>query len=83
MNGFDTQASGENAIASGQGLFGATNMVVAAITAAAAGILYETTGAAGLWWIAAMSMIFFLIIAWWRGSELRDGYAGDTSQLSN
>ena len=66
-----TQASGEDALASGQGLYGAVSMAVGAVTAAAGGILYQEGGAAGVWWASGAAMIFFMIIAWWRGKELR------------
>jgi len=66
-----TKASGENAIASGQGLFGATGMLVAAMTASAGGWLYDLSGASGLWWISASAMIVLMLIAWWRGGDLR------------
>ena len=65
------KASGEDAIASGQGLFGATGMLVAAVTASAGGWLYDLSGAAGLWWISASVMIVLILIAWWRGGDLR------------
>jgi predicted MFS family arabinose efflux permease len=64
-------ASGEDAIASGQGLFGATGMLVAAMTASAGGWLYDLSGASGLWWISASAMIVLMLIAWWRGVDLR------------
>lgn len=65
------KASGEDAIASGQGLFGATGMLVAAVTASASGWLYDSSGASGLWWISASAMILLMLIAWWRGGDLR------------
>ena len=65
------RASGEDAIASGQGLFGATGMLIAAVTASAGGWLYDLSGASGLWWISASAMIVLLLIAWWRGGDLR------------
>jgi predicted MFS family arabinose efflux permease len=65
------QASGEGALAAGQGLFGATGMAVAAVTAVGGGALYQTLGAAGLWWIAALAMVVCMIFSWWRGAELR------------
>jgi predicted MFS family arabinose efflux permease len=65
------QASGEGALAAGQGLFGATGMAVAAFTAVAGGSLYQTLGAAGLWWISAAAMVVCMAFAWWRGGELR------------
>ena len=64
-------ASGEDAIASGQGLFGATGMLVAAITGSASGWLYDLSGASGLWWISASAMTALMLVAWWRGGDLR------------
>jgi predicted MFS family arabinose efflux permease len=65
------QASGEGAFAAGQGLFGATGMAVAAVTAVAGGALYQQLGASGLWWISALVMVICMAFAWWRGAELR------------
>ena len=65
------RASGEDAIASGQGLFGAIGMLIAAVTASAGGWLYDLSGASGLWWISASAMIVLMLIAWWRGGDLR------------
>jgi predicted MFS family arabinose efflux permease len=65
------RASGEDAIASGQGLFGAIGMLVAAMTASAGGWLYDLSGASGLWWISASAMIVLMLIAWWRVGDLR------------
>jgi MFS family permease len=65
------RASGEDAIASGQGLFGAIGMLIAAVTASAGGLLYDLSGASGLWWISASAMIVLMLIAWWRGGDLR------------
>jgi MFS family permease len=64
-------ASGEDAIASGQGLFGATGMLVAAIAGSTSGWLYDQSGASGLWWISASAMTVLMLIAWWRGGDLR------------
>ncbi|MBO6658276.1 MAG: MFS transporter [Pseudomonadales bacterium] len=66
-----TQASGEDALASGQGLYGAVSMAVGAVTAAVGGILYQEGGAGSVWWTSGAAMIFFMMIAWWRGKELR------------
>ncbi len=66
-----TEASGENAIAAGQGLFGATGMLVGAVTAGAGGIVYQHHGAAALWWVATFAMFVLMVFAWWRGSSLR------------
>lgn len=74
-----TQASGEDAVATGQGLFGAVGMAVGATTAALGGILYQEAGAAGVWWVSATAMIFFMAIAWWRGPELRTPSLGGSN----
>ena len=68
------QASGENAVATGQGLFGAMGMAVGALTAVAGGMLYQEFGATGLWWISAAAMCACLLFAWWRGTELRQPF---------
>ncbi len=65
------RASPEDAIAAGQGLYGATGLAVAALSAIVSGALYQTLGAVGLWWISAFIMAVFLAFAWWRGGELR------------
>ncbi len=65
------QASGEGALAAGQGLFGATGMAVGAVTAVGGGALYQSLGATGLWWGSAAAMVVCMLITWWRGSELR------------
>lgn len=63
------QASGEGALAAGQGLFGATGMAVGALTAVGGGALYQSLGASGLWWGSAGAMIVCMLLCWWRGSE--------------
>ena len=73
-----TQASGEDALASGQGLYGAVSMAVGAVTAAAGGILYQEGGAAGVWWASGTAMVFFMMIAWWRGADLKETYKPDS-----
>lgn len=64
-------ASGEDALATGQGLFGAVGMAVAAIAAVGGGIFYEYYGATMLWFASAFMMAGCLVYAWWRGAELR------------
>ncbi|MBT4161572.1 MAG: MFS transporter [Gammaproteobacteria bacterium] len=64
-------ASGEDAIATGQGLFGATSMIVGAVTAGIGGIVYQETGASGLWFISGIAMIFLMLFAWFRGNDLK------------
>jgi predicted MFS family arabinose efflux permease len=73
-----TQASGEDALASGQGLYGAVSMAVGTITALAGGLLYETYGANELWWSAAIAMFILMILAWLRGAELKQPYEPGT-----
>ena len=72
-----TQASGEDALASGQGLYGATSMAVAAMTAAMGGWLYDSVGASGIWYIASGLMAITMGIAWWRGDALKQPYRPD------
>ncbi|MEM7218680.1 MAG: MFS transporter [Pseudomonadota bacterium] len=64
-------ASGEGALAAGQGLLGAVGMIVAGATAFASGAVYEHYGAAGLWVGAAAVMAVCIIFAWFRGAGLR------------
>ena len=65
------RASGEEALAAGQGLLGATNLAVAAAAAIGAGWIYDAYGAVALWSSAAITMAALLAIAMWRGAELR------------
>lgn len=65
------QASGEGSLSAAQGLFGATGMAVATVTAVAGGALYQTLGPSGLWWISAGAMVICMIFSWWRGAQLR------------
>ncbi len=67
------RASGETALATGQGLLGATNLAVAAAAAIAGGWIYEAYGATVLWRGAGCLMLALLAIAWLRGSQLRVG----------
>lgn len=60
-------ASGEHALAAGQGLFGATGLVVAAAASLLSGALYQSLGAAGLWLVAAAAMALTVAFARWRG----------------
>lgn len=69
-----TQASGEDALASGQGLYGATSMAVGAVMAALGGWLYGSMGPSGLWFIASGLMVITMMFAWWRGPALRSPY---------
>jgi MFS family permease len=63
-------ASGEGALAAGQGLFGATGMAVGAVTAVAGGALYQELGATSLWWLSAAAMVVCMWFSWWRGSKV-------------
>jgi hypothetical protein len=56
-------ASGENALAAGQGLYGATGLVVAAAASIGSGALYQSMGAAGLWITAAGAMFLCIALA--------------------
>ena len=56
-------ASGEGALAAGQGLFGATGLAVAALASLASGALYQSLGAFGVWWVSSVAMIVCLCLA--------------------
>ncbi len=60
-------ASGEGALATGQGLFGATGLAVAALASLAGGALYQSMGALGVWWISAGLMAVCIALATLRG----------------
>lgn len=64
-------ASGEEAFAAGQGLFGATGLVVAAAASLTSGGVYQSFGAGGLWLSAAVAMALCIAIARWRGRGVR------------
>ena len=64
-------ASGEDALATGQGLFGAVGMAVAAVSAVGGGIFYEAFGATFLWQVSALIMFLFLVFAWLKGGDLK------------
>ena len=55
-----TEASGTDALAAGQGLFGATGMLVGALTAALGGVVYDLAGATGLWLGASLAMLLLV-----------------------
>ena len=61
------QASGEQALAAGQGLFGATGLVVAAAASLGGGYLYQTAGPSTVWLTIALAMALCLVFAYWRG----------------
>ncbi len=64
-------ASGEDALATGQGLFGAVGMAVAAVSAVGGGIFYEAFGATFLWQVSALIMFLCLVFAWLKGGDLK------------
>jgi len=64
------RASGEEALAAGQGLFGATGLVVAATASLGGGYLYQTAGGLAVWLTIAFAMLLFLAVAYWRGRDL-------------
>lgn len=68
-------ASGEDALAAGQGLYGATGLVVAAAASLASGALYQSIGASGLWLTAASAMAVCIGVARvrGRGADWREG----------
>jgi len=72
------RSSGEEAIAAGQGLIGATNLAVAASAAMAGGWIYDAYGAGVLWRGAGCLMLALLALAWLRGPALR---VGETSAV--
>lgn len=60
-------ASGEGALAAGQGLYGATGMAVATVASLVSGAVYEYSGALGIWGAAAAIMAVCIGLAQWRG----------------
>jgi MFS family permease len=64
-------ASGEEAFAAGQGLFGATGLMVAAAASLTSGAVYQSFGAGGLWLGAAGAMGVAILVARWRGRDAR------------
>ncbi|MCR9279744.1 MAG: MFS transporter [Pseudomonadaceae bacterium] len=60
-------ASGENAIAAGQGLYGAAGLIVAAVASIGGGSVYQHYGAKELWIGSAAFMLVCLVFAHWRG----------------
>jgi hypothetical protein len=75
-------ASGETALASGQGLYGAAGLVVATIASFGSGAIYQLYGAQMLWWGTAALMGVCILIAWFRGHRL-EWTAQSTSGLSS
>lgn len=64
------KASGETALAAGQGLFGAVGLIVAAVASLGGGYLYQSAGAAAVWLTVASAMIVCLAFAYLRGRGL-------------
>ena len=60
-------ASGESAIAAGQGLFGATGLIVAALASVAGGFVYQNWGAMVVWLAVSALMGSCLLFALFRG----------------
>ncbi len=60
-------ASGEGALAAGQGLYGATGMAVATVASPASGAVYQYGGALGIWGASAALMALCIAIAVLRG----------------
>tara|TARA_Y100001934_G_scaffold160631_1_gene191680 strand:+ start:82 stop:1215 length:1134 start_codon:yes stop_codon:yes gene_type:complete len=56
-------ASGQGALAAGQGLFSATGLAVAAVASLGAGALYESWGALGVWWVSSGIMLACIVLA--------------------
>lgn len=63
-------ASGENALAAGQGLFGATGLVVAALASLGSGVTYQHLGATGLWSSVAVVMLLCISVGYLRGRRV-------------
>ena len=60
-------ASGENALAAGQGLFGAIGLVVAALASIGSGFVYQHWGVEVLWFGSVAVMVLAIGFAQWRG----------------
>jgi MFS family permease len=63
------KASGETALAAGQGLYGAISLLVAAGASIGAGAVYQSHGAAGLWISVAGVMTVCIAFANFRGRK--------------
>jgi len=72
-------ASGQGALAAGQGLFSATGLAVAAVASLGAGALYASWGALGVWWVSAGIMLVCIVLAslWGRGHDWSGGGISD------
>lgn len=71
-------ASGEEALASGQGLYGASGLVVATAASFLSGLIYQTQGATVLWVGTAALMVVCILVAVWRGHG--ENWLGGESQ---
>ncbi len=63
------KASGEDAAATGQGLFGAIGSAVAAATAGMSGIIYQIWGALGLMSLGVTIMAGLMLFAWYKRQD--------------
>jgi len=64
------KASGEQALAAGQGLFGAVGLIVAAVASLGSGLLYQYYGGPIVWLAVAICMVICLSFGYWRGRAL-------------
>ena len=62
-------ASGESAIAAGQGLFGATGLIIAAISSVGGGYVYQEWGMTVVWPMVTLLMAVCLAFAYLRGKH--------------
>ena len=62
-------ASGETAIAAGQGLFGATGLIIAAISSVGGGYVYQEWGMTVVWPMVTLLMAVCLAFAYLRGKH--------------
>ncbi len=62
-------ASGESAIAAGQGLFGATGLIIAAISSVGGGYVYQEWGMTVVWPMVTLLMAVCLAFAYLRGKQ--------------
>lgn len=61
-------ASGEDALATGQGLYGGISLLVGAAASLLSGWVYQYWGAEGLWSGVTVTMFLLIAFARWRGS---------------
>ena len=64
------KASGEQALAAGQGLFGAIGLIVAATASLGSVLLYQLYGGPTVWAVVVICMFTCLGYAYWRGRTL-------------